>query len=91
MGSDSSERVSEREVMYGTRERGQRVIHVCVRFPECELILLCKGLAIDWTTEVSEFVSGLGQEFSLPHIVQTGSGVHLTSCPVGTRGKTAGA
>jgi hypothetical protein len=47
-------------------------------------------------TEESEFESRWGQEFSLVHIVQTGSEVHPTSCPMGTGGsfpggKTAGA
>jgi hypothetical protein len=38
----------------------------------------------------------VGSKFSLLHVVQTGSGVHPTSCPMGTessfpRGKAAGA
>jgi hypothetical protein len=40
-----------------------------------------------WTIEESEFKSMKGQEFSLLHIVQTGSGVHLTSYPMGTGGE----
>jgi hypothetical protein len=46
--------------------------------------------------EGSEFESQQGQEFSLPHIVQTGSGVHPTY-PMGTvglpgvKGKATGA
>jgi hypothetical protein len=39
-----------------------------------------------WTTEVSEFESRWGQKFSLLHVVQTGSEVHLTSYPMGTGG-----
>jgi hypothetical protein len=35
-----------------------------------------QGLAMSWTTEGSEFESRWGQEFSLLHVVQTGSGVH---------------
>jgi hypothetical protein len=42
-------------------------------------------------TEGSEFESRWGQEFSLLHVVQTGSGVHQTSYPMGTGGKAAGA
>jgi hypothetical protein len=37
-----------------------------------------------WTTKGSEFEFRWGQEFSLPHVIQTGSGVHLTSYPMGT-------
>jgi hypothetical protein len=48
-------------------------------------------LATGWTTEGSEFESRWGQEFSLLHVVQTGSGVHPTSYPMGTGGKAAGA
>jgi hypothetical protein len=33
----------------------------------------------------------VGQELSLLHVVQTGSGVHPTSYPMGTGGKAAGA
>jgi hypothetical protein len=49
-----------------------------------------------WTTEKSEFESRLGQEFSLLHVVQTGSGVHPTSYSMGSGGffpggKAAGA
>jgi hypothetical protein len=33
----------------------------------------------------------VGLKFSLLHIVQTGSGVHLTSYKMGTGGKAAGA
>jgi hypothetical protein len=33
---------------------------------------------------VSEFESLYGQKFSLLHVVQTGSGVHPTSYPMGT-------
>jgi hypothetical protein len=37
-----------------------------------------------FTTEGSEFESQCGQKFSLFHVVQTGSEVHLASYPVGT-------
>jgi hypothetical protein len=43
-------------------------------------------LATDWTTEGSEFEFRYVQEFLLLHVVQTGSGVHLTFYPMGTRG-----
>jgi hypothetical protein len=38
----------------------------------------------------SEFESRWGQEFSLLHIVQTGSAVHPTSYPMGTGGSFPG-
>jgi hypothetical protein len=41
-------------------------------------------LATDWTTRVSEFKCRWGQEFSLPHILHTDSGVHLASCQMTT-------
>jgi hypothetical protein len=41
-------------------------------------------LATGWTTEKSEFESRWGQEFSLLFVVQTGSGAHPTSYPIGT-------
>jgi hypothetical protein len=49
-----------------------------------------------WTTEGSEFDSQYGQEFSLLLVIQTGSGVHPTSYPMGAEGyflggKVAGA
>jgi hypothetical protein len=49
-----------------------------------------KRLATSWTTEASEFESRYGQEFSLLHVVQTGSGVHPTSYPMGTGGSSPG-
>jgi hypothetical protein len=45
-------------------------------------------LATGWTTEGSE--SREGQEFSLLHVVRTGSGVHPTSFPMGTGGSFLG-
>jgi hypothetical protein len=42
-------------------------------------------------TKGSEFESRWGQEFSLLHVVQTGSGAHSTSYPMGIGGKAAGA
>jgi hypothetical protein len=47
------------------------------------------GIATGWMTEGSEFESRWGQEFSLLHVVQTGSGVHLTY-PMGTGGSFSG-
>jgi hypothetical protein len=46
-------------------------------------------LATGWTTEGPEFESRKGQEFSVLHIVQTGSGVHPTY-PMGTGGSFPG-
>jgi hypothetical protein len=40
-------------------------------------------MATGWTTKGSEFVSRWGQELSLLYVVQTGSGAHLASYPVG--------
>jgi hypothetical protein len=54
-------------------------------------------LATGWKTVGSEFASRWSQEFSLIHIVQTGSGAHPASYPMRTvdsfllRGKAAGA
>jgi hypothetical protein len=48
------------------------------------------ALATGWTTEGSEFESRYGQEFSLLHVVQTGSGVHPTSYPICTGGSFPG-
>jgi hypothetical protein len=39
-----------------------------------------------WMTEGSEFESQWGQKFSLLHVVQTGSGAHRISYPMGTGG-----
>jgi hypothetical protein len=41
-------------------------------------------------TEGSEFESRWGQEFSVLHIVQIGSGVHPASYPMGTGGSFPG-
>jgi hypothetical protein len=41
-------------------------------------------VATGWATEGSEFETRYGQEFSLLHVVQTGSGVHPTSYRMGT-------
>jgi hypothetical protein len=40
-----------------------------------------------WTAEGLEFESWQGQEFSLLHIVHTGSGTHLASYPMGAEGE----
>jgi hypothetical protein len=47
-------------------------------------------LATGWTTEGSEFESQYGQEFSLLHVVQTGSGAHPASYSMGTGGSFPG-
>jgi hypothetical protein len=54
------------------------------------------GRATRWTTERSKFESPEGQDFSFLHDVQTGSGAHPASYPMGTGcsfpgGKAAGA
>jgi hypothetical protein len=41
-------------------------------------------------TDGSGFESQYGRGFSLLHVVQTGSGVHPTSYPMGTRALTPG-
>jgi hypothetical protein len=43
-------------------------------------------LATGWMTRGSEFESRAGQEFSPLHIIQTSSGVHPSSYPMGTGG-----
>jgi hypothetical protein len=47
-------------------------------------------LAKGWTTKGSGFESRWGQEFSLLHVVQTGSGAHPASYPTGTGGSFPG-
>jgi hypothetical protein len=47
-------------------------------------------LATGWMTEGLEFGSLYGQEFSVLHVVQTGSGVHPTSYPMGNGGSFLG-
>jgi hypothetical protein len=47
-------------------------------------------LATGWTTKGSEFESRWGQEFSLLHVVQTGSGVHPASYTMDTGGSFPG-
>jgi hypothetical protein len=43
-----------------------------------------RRLAREWKTEGSEFESRWGQKFSLLLVVQTGSGAHSASYPIGT-------
>jgi hypothetical protein len=43
-----------------------------------------------WTTKGSELESQYGQEFSLHQAVQTGSGAHPASYPMGTGALTQG-
>jgi hypothetical protein len=47
-------------------------------------------MATGWTNEGSELESQWGQEFSFLHVVQTGSGIHPTSYPMGTGGSFPG-
>jgi hypothetical protein len=51
---------------------------------------LVQRLATGLTTEGSDFESRYDQEFSLVHVVQTGSGVHLASYTMGTGGSFSG-
>jgi hypothetical protein len=46
-------------------------------------------ITVDYT-KGSEFESRWGQEFSLLHVVQTGSGVHPTTYRMGTGGSFLG-
>jgi hypothetical protein len=46
-------------------------------------------MAAGWTAEGSEFEYRYGHDFSLPH-VQTGSGAHPASYPMGTGGSFGG-
>jgi hypothetical protein len=41
-------------------------------------------LPVSWTAKRLEFESRRGKEFSLLQVIQTGSGVHQTSYPMGT-------
>jgi hypothetical protein len=43
-----------------------------------------------WMNEGSEFESRYSQDFSLLHVVETGSEVHPTSYPMGTGGSFPG-
>jgi hypothetical protein len=47
-------------------------------------------MATGWTIEGSGFESREGQEFSLLHVVHTGSGVHPASYPLDTGGPFPG-
>jgi hypothetical protein len=65
------------------------IINSSAKFPQVQIP---RG----WTTEGPEFESRYGQEFSLLHVVQAGSGVHRTSYSMDTVGifpgsKAAGA
>jgi hypothetical protein len=41
-------------------------------------------LTMGWKTKGLEFECWWGQEFSLLHFIETGSGAHLASYPMGT-------
>jgi hypothetical protein len=47
---------------------------------ECKMYRLAKG----WTAKGSDFESRQEQNFSCFRVVQTGSGAHLASYPIGT-------
>jgi hypothetical protein len=55
-----------------------------------KVLQLLQRLATGWTTKGSELQSQQGKEFSLFHILQTGSGVHSTSYLMGTRDSSLG-
>jgi hypothetical protein len=48
------------------------------------------GMATGWTAERSEFESREGQDVSSLHVVQTGSGAHPASYPMGIGGSFPG-
>jgi hypothetical protein len=56
------------------------------------LVICYPGLspATDWATEGSDFESRKVEEFSILQIVQTGSGAHPASSPMGTEGHFPG-
>jgi hypothetical protein len=60
---------------------------VCIGARKAQLVW---RLATGWTTEGSEFESRQSQELSLLHVVQTGSGAHPASYPMGTGGSFSG-
>jgi hypothetical protein len=64
------------------------VLTTCNKLKEINMIYLIEGagIATGGTTEGSEFESRYDLEFSLLYVVQTGSGVHPTSYPMGTGG-----
>jgi hypothetical protein len=47
--------------------------------------MLSLNSAMGWTAERSEFESLLGQELSILHVVQVGSGAHPAAFTMGTR------
>jgi hypothetical protein len=54
-------------------------------FPKgARIAQLVQQMAMRWTTEAPKFESWKGQEYSLLHIVQTGSGFHSTPYRMGT-------
>jgi hypothetical protein len=48
------------------------------------------GIATGWATEELGFDSRYGKELSFLPVVQTGSGVHSTSCPMSSRASFPG-
>jgi hypothetical protein len=57
-------------------------------------VTACYGLlaaATGYTTKGSKFESRRGKEFLFLHVVQTSSGAHPASYPMGSGGKAAGA
>jgi hypothetical protein len=57
-----------------------------MRLPRSGIAQSVQRLIMGWTTQVLEFETPYGQEFSLLHVVQTGSGAHPASYPMATGG-----
>jgi hypothetical protein len=60
------------------------IIHDNITIPNIGFVSRDSDCTTGWTTEESEFESLWGQEYSLLHVVQTGSGVHPTCYLLGT-------
>jgi hypothetical protein len=61
-------------------------LDVVLKIPFCKLLFVC--LTTDWTTGVRSRTQA--EDFSSSLCVQTGSGAHPASCPMGTGGSFAG-
>jgi hypothetical protein len=64
--------------------------YICVYVRMLPRAQSVQRLATGWTVEVLDFESRWGQDFSLIHAVETGSGVPPTSHPMGTGGFSPG-
>jgi hypothetical protein len=77
----------------GRRPRASRASHLYLYVSELHVLLILLGVAVtqavqclttDWTTEIRSPTET--EDFSSSPYVQTGSGAHPASCPMGTRG-----